>query len=147
MAKCSFCGGEYAPTKRKSARCLPCKREYDKAWRARRKSEGRPVRSSPVPEGYHSAYSAAYKDRPGVRVRKAAQMRGYARNPILARRMAARRAVREALKRGTLSRGPCRDCGALNVEGHHPDYSKPLEVIWLCRIHHRAEHAKAEGRV
>ena len=29
-----------------------------------------------------------------------------------------------------------------NKEGdrHHPDYSKPLEIVWLCKQHHRDEH-------
>ncbi len=26
-------------------------------------------------------------------------------------------------------------------ERHHRDYDKPLEIIWLCKIHHKAEHA------
>lgn len=25
-------------------------------------------------------------------------------------------------------------------ERHHPDYSKPLEIIWLCRQHHFKTH-------
>ena len=33
----------------------------------------------------------------------------------------ARWMVREALKRGRLTKGPCRDCGVkLNIQGHHP---------------------------
>jgi len=37
------------------------------------------------------------------------------------------------LKRGKIFRLPCRDCGSSIVKMHHPDYSKPLEVVWLCR--------------
>lgn len=25
-------------------------------------------------------------------------------------------------------------------EAHHPDYSRPLDVVWLCRHHHRRAH-------
>lgn len=31
------------------------------------------------------------------------------------------------------------DCSD-QLEAHHEDYSKPLEVIWLCAIHHRWVH-------
>ncbi len=55
---------------------------------------------------------------------------------------AARQEVLKALRRGDLIKAPCR-CGATKVQGHHPDYSKPLDVIWLCDPCHRAE----EGRV
>ena len=23
---------------------------------------------------------------------------------------------------------------------HHPDYSKPMEIVWLCPLHHKAVH-------
>lgn len=26
-------------------------------------------------------------------------------------------------------------------EAHHPDYSKPLSVVWLCSAHHKQAHA------
>nr|DAD85891.1 MAG TPA: hypothetical protein [Siphoviridae sp. ctGdK3] len=27
-----------------------------------------------------------------------------------------------------------------NLEAHHDDYSKPLQVRWLCRRHHKQLH-------
>lgn len=31
----------------------------------------------------------------------------------------------------------CQKCGSKrNVESHHPDYSRPGEVVWICRRHH-----------
>jgi len=38
----------------------------------------------------------------------------------------------------------CCSVEGCEVEGerHHPDYSKPLEIVWLCRKHHRAVHCK-----
>lgn len=26
-------------------------------------------------------------------------------------------------------------------EAHHPDYSRPLDVVWLCSAHHKQAHA------
>lgn len=47
----------------------------------------------------------------------------------------ARRAVRNAVKYGSLLKEPC-FCGEVKVEAHHADYSKPLEVVWCCKKHH-----------
>ena len=50
------------------------------------------------------------------------------------------------LSRGKLQRGPCEDCGVTHedqpVRMHHEDYSKPLEVTWLCDWCHQARHAE-----
>lgn len=36
---------------------------------------------------------------------------------------------------------PCERCNStLNVHAHHDDYSRPLDVIWLCPIHHKERH-------
>lgn len=41
---------------------------------------------------------------------------------------------------------PCQVCGTTKwIHGHHPDYSKPLEVIWLCAKHHKEEHARLKS--
>jgi len=50
--------------------------------------------------------------------------------------------VNNALRAGRLTRLNCKVCGELKTEGHHPDYSQPLKVIWLCKKHHMEEHSK-----
>lgn len=49
-------------------------------------------------------------------------------------------AARNAVSRGTLIKAPCEVCGTDRVHAHHDDYSKPLEVRWLCPLHHRHIH-------
>lgn len=54
----------------------------------------------------------------------------------------ARTAVGNAIRDGRLVREPCGRCGATPAQAHHHDYSKPLEVEWLCFKCHRAEHGQ-----
>lgn len=51
----------------------------------------------------------------------------------------ARLEATKAIKRGDVIRQPCEECGS-DAQGHHDDYSKPLELRWLCRVHHDALH-------
>lgn len=65
------------------------------------------------------------------------------------------RAVRDAIKRGRLVRpAKCERCGATpppaqdgrsQIQGHHHDYSKPLDVEWICQACHRIETTAAYG--
>lgn len=48
--------------------------------------------------------------------------------------------VSNALRDKRLFKSPCRDCGEVKSEAHHDDYSKPLDVIWLCRKCHAKLH-------
>lgn len=50
---------------------------------------------------------------------------------------------RAAIAKGTIVRpDTCSQCGAtgVQIDGHHDDYSKPLEVRWLCQRCHHAHH-------
>lgn len=58
------------------------------------------------------------------------------------KRAAANAAVARAVKVGTLHKLPCWVCGSEQVEGHHPDYDSPLDVVWLCAAHHKEIHLK-----
>jgi len=59
------------------------------------------------------------------------------RNPI---KKAASTAVNNAIRDGRLIRQHCEVCGDANAQAHHDDYSKPLEVRWLCQKHHAEWH-------
>ncbi len=52
--------------------------------------------------------------------------------------------VAKALYNGKLTRPKkCERCEEVEkLHGHHPDYNKPLEVIWLCPACHGAEHKR-----
>ena len=64
------------------------------------------------------------------------------RDPIKER---ARDLVYNAVRGGELIRRPCEVCGVAKSEAHHDDYSKPLDVRWLCRRHHVEHHKLASG--
>lgn len=48
--------------------------------------------------------------------------------------------VAYALRSGKLVKQPCLVCGEKAV-AHHPDYDRPLDVVWLCQPHHKQTHA------
>lgn len=60
----------------------------------------------------------------------------------------ARNAISNAIRDGELKRPDrCEDCGGVGqsdsgIQAHHEDYSKPLDVKWLCRDCHSARHAR-----
>jgi hypothetical protein len=56
----------------------------------------------------------------------------------------ARVTTQTRIKQGILKKCPCEVCGTAMVEAHHPDYSKPLDVKWLCRKHHLEIHRTAK---
>jgi len=59
------------------------------------------------------------------------------RNPVIA---FVRDAVRKAVKHGYLERtGRCQ-CGSVGKHKHHPNYRRPLDVIYLCDDCHKEFH-------
>lgn len=52
----------------------------------------------------------------------------------------AREILSLAIKKRKIIKKPCEICGEQISQAHHEDYSKPLDVIWLCRKHHREIH-------
>ena len=59
--------------------------------------------------------------------------------------------VRRAIKAGRIIKpNQCSKCKVIlpktMIEGHHFDYDKELEVIWLCQSCHSAIHSKKKTR-
>ena len=51
--------------------------------------------------------------------------------------------VSNAIRDGKLFKEPCEKCGSeTRIHAHHDDYSKPLNVRWLCATAHHQWHAK-----
>jgi hypothetical protein len=97
----------------KYGKCLPCNRKRCREWSANNRRRKRP------------------KD-----VNTRAYMKWRHSHPD---RDKAQRAVQRAVKSEKLVKAPmcqlCWDVGQ-RLEGHHVDYSKQLEVVWLCRACH-----------
>jgi len=52
----------------------------------------------------------------------------------------AERLLNAAIKRGDIQREPCVFCEKDRSFGHHEDYDKPFDVIWMCVLHHNRLH-------
>ena len=109
----------------KSCTCKGCKRDKD---RSRYESNADAVK----------ARVRAYQAAEGKAVANGCKAEYKKRHPKKAR---AHQLVRNALRRGELTRQPCEACGTSNhVIAHHGDYDQPLAVRWLCEDHHKEWH-------
>jgi hypothetical protein len=56
-------------------------------------------------------------------------------------RRKANNAVNNAVRDKRLEKWSCQVCGDPKSVAHHADYSRPLDVVWLCQAHHKQAHA------
>lgn len=61
-------------------------------------------------------------------------------SPIQKLKANARSYVNVYIRRGKIVKLPCEFCGDTDVQAHHDDYSKPLEIRWLCLDCHIKYH-------
>jgi ribosomal protein S27AE len=86
----------------------------------------------------------AYERERGQRAERKAAKREYDNryNRAHKDRLRCHNAVNKAIMAGKLLRQPCSACGADPAQAHHDDYSKPLDVRWLCFVCHRRHHGQ-----
>jgi hypothetical protein len=109
-----------------AARCKECQADYDRA---------RLYKPDRVESRMLYRKSGA-----GELLVQAGQERWETRN---GEKRKAHTAVGNAVRDGVLIKQPCEVCGeAEDIHAHHDDYSKPLEVRWLCNKHHIEHHMK-----
>ncbi len=78
-----------------------------------------------------------YLERVGPEVQRAYKQKWVSHNR---HKRYAQNLLSKAVRAGKIQRQPCERCGSLRAQGHHEDYSKPLDVIWLCPKHHGERH-------
>lgn len=68
--------------------------------------------------------------------------REYDKNGHYTFKQRVRALTRSYIKAGILVRQPCEVCGATKkIEAHHDDYTKPMDIRWLCKQHHDEFHS------
>lgn len=149
LSVCKKCGASYAKTKSHRNWCRPCRNAYERTRKAEK--EGTPVAQ---PRAFctgdertkDKARKARYYSKPENRAKRALSVRLRSQSPIYKFKNRARWITKDALKRGILTKAPCEVCGEVKSEIHHDDYSKPLEIRWLCREHHVQFHRSQKAR-
>lgn len=111
------------------SRCKDCRKKED-TKKYRNSTRGKESNRKAVKK-----YSQSSK---GKAARSKAQTNYRMLNP---EKIKAHEIVRCAIENGWLIPEPC-PCSEIEVEGHHEDYSKPLEVDWLCSKCHTKLHRK-----
>lgn len=123
--------------------CPTCRKAFIERLKVRRKENGfwrtDVSRQRGIDWRNNNRELARAKHREAYARRKA---EGRAKKPDRVK-MRARWRAWDAVRRGVLTRQPCR-CGNPKSEAHHEDYSKPLDVQWLCKSCHEELHMVQE---
>ncbi len=127
-------------------KCRECTKAYARANRATRADwyrnyDKRRFKNDPRVRARHRRY---LQTEAGKKTQRRAQLKYIAENPD---RRAANTLLGNAARDGRISKPDvCSKCGCGGIiHGHHPDYTLPLEVVWLCPTCHKAVHMEHQA--
>lgn len=127
-----------ATTGRISSRCKECTKRDVKANRLVNLDKYKEYERSRAMLPNRVAARARYQQtESGKDAANRAKRRFIERNP---EKRSAHIQVGNAIRSGALVRQSCEVCGSEKSHAHHDDYSKPLDVRWLCAKHHAERH-------
>lgn len=126
------------------SQCKECKRAYQRKYRLNNlekvRAKDRERGSLPHRVAARKEYAERMRLDGAHQSRQAKSKREWVkRNP---HKRAAHVAVGNAIRDGVLIKEACEVCGCNATDAHHDDYTKPLDVRWLCRTHHAEHHTK-----
>lgn len=154
---CVICGEKVTSRGNYVKYCLKCKairgkeikKKYSRAWYLKNRDKILRQKNWRKHRGEYSErikqYNKVYRQKNGDKL-NLEQRTKYKLDLNFRLKDLARATFKRALKKGLIEKGTiCSKCGSnKNIEAHHPDYSKPYEVVWLCASHHKELHSEAK---
>ena len=141
---CKSCGVTKLPEcfyQSNRSRCKDCVKESVKANRIAKIDHYRAFDKARASMPHRVAARQTYLATPrGIAAANRGKKEWLLRN---AEKRRAHNALAKAVSKGEINRLPCFVCGREDAEAHHPDYSAPLIVTWLCSTHHAQLHKEA----
>lgn len=120
--------------------CKACHHQMTQAWRSKHVDAARTSNRNYAERNADKIAAKSRRQRELIPEIVAGWKERYRQNNP--QKIRAKNIVSAAKASGKLVPGNCADCGNLKTEAHHEDYSKPLEVIWLCHRCHMKRHRK-----
>lgn len=154
----------------KNKRCFKCQclKPLDEFHRNQHMADGRINQCKECVKTYYKEYREKnhehlmeynrryYQDSPENRAVNIAKSREWAKNNPTKTAAATRgwkkrnqdkihchNVINNAIRDGKIAKpDACSSCGksGVKIHGHHPDYTKPLDVMWLCATCHSRQH-------
>jgi len=110
-------------------------REYDRARSddpkrvQARKDYAERMKNDPIAKEKKKLYTKKYQDKHAIK-RAAHLILGY------------------EVKKGNITLTPCKKCfNTDDLNAHHEDYTKPLDIVWLCKTCHGKRHREINEEI